>query len=507
MTSKVEEYFRNKNIFITGGTGFVGLCLIEKILRDCPDVNNIYMLIRSKKGKKPQDRLQDIVKNSVFDRIKEEGKTDLFKKLIAVGGDVAEEHLGLSAEDRLTLVEHVNVVFHSAATLDFEANLKDTVNINLLGTHKVVEFCQEIRNLKALIHVSSAFVNAVLKEAHERLYPCHMDAKELLSKMEKLTDEELEKATPSIIKDHPNPYTFTKLLAEHEVANSGLPAAIVRPSMIVGAWREPLPGWTISKNGPQGFLMGASKGIVRRLPVAKDLVYDYIPIDIVVNGLLVAAYAIERDRSKSLKIYHLTSSTCMPFRWSNIEHKVNRYLHTFPLVSAVWYPTLKLLPSLFWFKISAFFIHMIPAYILDTVTRIAGGKPILVRLHTNVNKSLGRLEKFIFTEWKFYNNQTILLHESLSEIDKDKFTIDIRPIDWESYFIDLSKGVRVYLNNEPLKNLSKAKRKDKILLLLHILLQISILTFIWWVFKSALGLTWTQTGMIVPIAYFLLNLL
>lgn len=79
--------------------------------------------------------------------------------------------------------------------------------------------------------MSSAYVNAVLKEAHERLYPCHMDAKELLSKMEKLSDEELEKATPSIIKDHPNPYTFTKLLAEHEVSNSGLPAAIVRPSM------------------------------------------------------------------------------------------------------------------------------------------------------------------------------------------------------------------------------------------------------------------------------------
>lgn len=84
-----------------------------------------------------------------------------------------------------------------------------------------------------------------------------------------------------------------------------------------------------------------------------------------------------------------------------------------------------------------------------------------MRLHTNVNKSLGRLEKFIFSEWKFYNNQTILLHESLNEADKDKFTIDIRPIDWETYFIDLSKGVRVYLNNEPLKNLNKAKRKDK----------------------------------------------
>lgn len=85
----------------------------------------------------------------------------------------------------------------------------------------------------------------------------------------------------------------------------------------------------------------------------------------------------------------------------------------------------------------------------------------LVRLHTNVNKSLVKLEKFIFTEWKFYNKQTLELHASLSEVDKEKFTLDIRPIDWETYFVDLTKGVRVYLNNEPLKNLNKAKRKDK----------------------------------------------
>ena len=56
--------------------------------------------------------------------------------------------MGLSAEDRLTMVEHVQVVFHSAATLDFEADLKSTVNINLLGTRRVIEFSKEIRNLK-----------------------------------------------------------------------------------------------------------------------------------------------------------------------------------------------------------------------------------------------------------------------------------------------------------------------------------------------------------------------
>ena len=82
-----------------------------------------------------------------------------------------------------------------------------------------------------MVHVSSAYVNSTLKEVQERLYPPPMDVKDLLKKIEELSDEELDNATPSIVKDHPNPYTFTKHLAEHEVANSKLPSVIVRPSM------------------------------------------------------------------------------------------------------------------------------------------------------------------------------------------------------------------------------------------------------------------------------------
>lgn len=80
--------------------------------------------------------------------MKEEKQTELFKKLIAVAGDVGEENLGLSSQDRITLINTVQVVFHSAATLDFEADLKSTTSINLLGTRRIVQLCQEIKDLK-----------------------------------------------------------------------------------------------------------------------------------------------------------------------------------------------------------------------------------------------------------------------------------------------------------------------------------------------------------------------
>lgn len=80
--------------------------------------------------------------------MKEENRTDLFEKLIVVSGDVGQENLGLSLQDRATLVNKVQIVFHAAATLDFEADLRSTCNINLLGTRRVVQLCQEMQELK-----------------------------------------------------------------------------------------------------------------------------------------------------------------------------------------------------------------------------------------------------------------------------------------------------------------------------------------------------------------------
>lgn len=80
--------------------------------------------------------------------LKEEGHGDKLKKIIAVAGDVSQENLGLSQKDRIMLQDSVQIAFHSAATLDFDADLISTVNINLLGTRRVVQLCQEMKNIE-----------------------------------------------------------------------------------------------------------------------------------------------------------------------------------------------------------------------------------------------------------------------------------------------------------------------------------------------------------------------
>lgn len=81
------------------------------------------------------------------------------------------------------------------------------------------------------MHVSSAYVNSTLNEVEEHVYPAPYDVNELVGLIEKLDLETLKAETSNIIKNHTNAYTFTKHLAEHEVKNGRIPAAIVRASM------------------------------------------------------------------------------------------------------------------------------------------------------------------------------------------------------------------------------------------------------------------------------------
>lgn len=69
---RIAEFYANTSIFITGGTGFMGKVLIEKLLRSCPKIKNIYLLMREKKGVTAADRLKALfdipvsTNNSIF---------------------------------------------------------------------------------------------------------------------------------------------------------------------------------------------------------------------------------------------------------------------------------------------------------------------------------------------------------------------------------------------------------------------------------------------------------
>lgn len=63
--SSIDAFFAEKVIFITGATGFLGKALLEKLLRSCPSVATIFVLIRPKKDQTVDDRFKELLENPV----------------------------------------------------------------------------------------------------------------------------------------------------------------------------------------------------------------------------------------------------------------------------------------------------------------------------------------------------------------------------------------------------------------------------------------------------------
>jgi len=64
--SPIQEFYHGQSVFITGGTGFMGKLLIEKLLRTCPGMMSIYLLVRPKKGKDVHQRTEEIFDDLVI---------------------------------------------------------------------------------------------------------------------------------------------------------------------------------------------------------------------------------------------------------------------------------------------------------------------------------------------------------------------------------------------------------------------------------------------------------
>jgi len=144
----VQDFYRGAVILVTGATGFVGKALVEKLLRSCPDIAVVYLLMRPKKGQDVASRYRQLLTNPVFDRLRTECGAHVLDKTRPIVGDVAEPGLGLSQADRKRLIAEVDVVFHSAATVRFDEGLRAAVTLNVMGTRSVIELTKQMPKLK-----------------------------------------------------------------------------------------------------------------------------------------------------------------------------------------------------------------------------------------------------------------------------------------------------------------------------------------------------------------------
>ncbi|XP_071566691.1 putative fatty acyl-CoA reductase CG5065 [Temnothorax nylanderi] len=467
----INVFFAKTVILLTGATGFLGKALLEKLLRSCPLVATIFVLIRPKKDQSVEQRFQELLNNPVFDRIRSEFPGTM-NKIFPVKGDVGLPDLGLQPEDRDMLIQRVNIVFHSAATVRFNESLKIAVNLNTMGTDRMLDLCGRMTNLISVIHVSTAYSNADRREIEESIYITEVKPYTVVDMCENLDDETIGLIERRLIGKHPNTYTFTKRLAEQIVMSKGsqyrLPIAIVRPSIVGAAYQEPFPGWIDNVSGITGLMTEVGRGTVRSIVCNAKLVIDVVPVDFVVNTLICASWHNAMQRTDTIKIYNCTSSTVHPITWSEFGYLVKKHAIKSPSKYVMWYPGFTFRKNKFIHAMIVATLHILPAFIVDLILRVQGCKPIMVKVAKRFDRAAKTGEFFAMNEWKFYSsNMTKLVKFVRASEDCDNFEVDIRNVDWDMYLHRYMLGIRKYILKDNLDTLNNARNRLSRLYWIH----------------------------------------
>lgn len=162
---------------ITGGTGFIGGALSDRLLADGWDVT---LLVRdpARVHARHQGRVETLV------------------------GDLARE---------LPALAHVDVVFHCAADMQMGHTMKEMMPVTVAGTQRLVEAARKAQ-VGRFVHVSSQAVYGFDRHYYDA-----------------------DESTP--MRPSPYPYCETKRLAEQAVWEAhyvGLPVVVVRPGFVYG---------------------------------------------------------------------------------------------------------------------------------------------------------------------------------------------------------------------------------------------------------------------------------
>ncbi|XP_016977792.2 fatty acyl-CoA reductase wat isoform X1 [Drosophila rhopaloa] len=456
MDKGIQEFFKNKTVFLTGGTGFLGKVIIEKLLRTT-EVNRIYSLIRPKRGVPIQERISTWEKDSVFEVLLK-AKPDALQRVWPIAGDCLDADLGIGESDRRLLAAEVQVVIHGAATVRFDEALHLALAINARSTRLMLQLAKQMTRLESYVHVSTAYSNCVVADIAERFYPelltCSSD--KILALGELVGGEVLDKMTPALLGSFPNTYTYTKALAEDVILREAgdLPLCIFRPAIIMSTYKEPFDGWVDNMFGPLALCFGIARGIVRVITVDTDSTISMVPVDFCVNVALASAWKTaetsgQREKAKKPPIYTFAPSENNLLSYGSFIKRSISYRDRIPLTKMLWYPFVLCISSPFLFPLAAFFLHTIPGYFIDLLLRLMGRKPILADLYRKIHKNIAVLGPFSTSTWHFDTVNTKGLRNSMSKQDLNLYDFDMARLDWDDYFKSIMYGMRQYIAKEP----------------------------------------------------------
>lgn len=464
------------------------------------------------------------MKSQIFDHFKlrrKDGEQELRQKLRVIRGDITVEGFGISAESMAELSSEVSVVFNSAATVRFTEPIEAAVKNNIYSIEQLIRVCDQLEKLQAIVHISTAYSNCDRRDTiREIFYESPIPAVRLSEALGKIREIEKsmglnESSAPrqqfhtaqnyfmSLLdhftefclarSDRPNTYTFTKAVSERllldlvserseRYLNGKVPVAIVRPSIVGGAWQEPVRGFVDNKTGPTGALISFLDGSLQAMPGVGNFVADMVPVDMVTNAVICVAWFLANEKTpregeskldkissdQGAYIFNLVSGPRNPMRWHILTDSVGKLAYKYPT------KTLKRLPNPYFSRTDRLYEfwdlmnHKIPSFLIDFFNSTLLRRPM--EPHKSAQASYQRvrmmadaLSPFTSHQWSFEDANICALNQRLSDLDRDLFSFDVTQVDWPQYMDNYVLGTRIFAmgqrGDELLEAISQLRRQ------------------------------------------------
>lgn len=209
-----------RTILLTGATGVVGRALVAELAAD----HEVICLRR----RRPLDD----------------------PRVTELDGDLDRDDLGLSAARRAALAGRLDLIIHAAAATSWRASRRDVFATNVDGTGRMLALAAELG--VPFYYLSTAFVARPPQERDGATYT------------------------------GPAAYLASKIEAEQRVRASGVPAVIVRPSVVIGNSQD---GWIAAFQGLHRAAGAVVRGEAPLVPADATSTIDLMPQDVVARAI------------------------------------------------------------------------------------------------------------------------------------------------------------------------------------------------------------------------------